>query len=110
MQLKRLFSNLLQNALQYTSKGGTVIVSLVKLERLVAINVQDNGIGIAPEHLTLIFNRFWRADQARSQREGGLGLGLAIANAIARTHGGDIIVTSEVGVGSCFQVRLPLAS
>lgn len=110
IQLKRLFSNLLQNALQYTSKGGTVIVSLVKLERLVAINVQDNGIGIAPEHLTLIFNRFWRADQARSQREGGLGLGLAIANAIARTHGGDIIVTSEVGVGSCFQVRLPLAS
>ncbi|WP_442947949.1 ATP-binding protein [Nostoc sp.] len=55
-------------------------------------------------------NRFWRADQARSQREGGLGLGLAIADAIARTHGGDITVNSEVGVGSCFQVRLPLVS
>ncbi|WZF19937.1 HAMP domain-containing sensor histidine kinase [Nostoc sp. UHCC 0302] len=110
IQLKRLFSNLLQNALYYTPKGGTVIVSLVQLERLVAINVQDTGIGIAPEHLPLIFNRFWRADQARSQREGGLGLGLAIADAIARTHGGDITVTSEVGVGSCFQVRLPLAS
>lgn len=110
IQLKRLFSNLLQNALHYTPKGGTVIVSLVKLERLVAINVQDNGIGILPEHIPLIFNRFWRADQARNQREGGLGLGLAIADAIARTYGGDITVTSEIGVGSCFQVRLPLAS
>ncbi len=110
IQLKQLFSNLLQNALHYTPKGGTVIVSLVQLERLVAINVQDTGIGVAPEHIPLIFNRFWRADQARSQREGGLGLGLAIALAIARTHGGDITVTSEVGVGSCFQVRLPLAS
>ncbi|MEH1907709.1 MAG: ATP-binding protein [Nostoc sp.] len=110
IQLKRLFFNLLQNALHYTPKGGTVIVCLVKLERLVVINVQDTGIGIAPEHIPLIFNRFWRADQARSQREGGVGLGLAIADAIARTHGGDIIVTSEVGVGSCFQVRLPLAS
>ncbi|MBD2409411.1 two-component sensor histidine kinase [Nostoc calcicola FACHB-389] len=110
IQLKRLFSNLLQNALHYTPKGGTVMVSLVKLERLVAINVQDTGIGIAPEHIGLVFNRFWRADQARSQREGGLGLGLAIADAIARTHGGDITVTSEIGVGSCFQVRLPLAS
>ncbi|MEH2272108.1 MAG: HAMP domain-containing sensor histidine kinase [Nostoc sp.] len=110
IQLKRLFSNLLQNALHYTPKGGTVIVSLVKLERFVAINVQDTGIGVAPEQIPLIFNRFWRADQARNQREGGLGLGLAIALAIARTHGGDIIVTSEIGVGSCFQVRLPLAS
>ncbi|MBH8566401.1 sensor histidine kinase [Nostoc sp. CENA67] len=110
IQLKRLFSNLLQNALHYTPRGGTVIVSLMKLERLVAINVQDTGIGIASEHIPLIFNRFWRADQARSQREGGTGLGLAIADAIARTHGGDITVTSEVGVGSCFQVRLPLAS
>ncbi len=110
IQLKRLFSNLLQNALYYTPKGGTIRVSLVKLERLVAINVQDNGIGIAPEQIPLIFNRFWRADRARNQREGGVGLGLAIAQAIARTHGGDITVTSEVGVGSCFQVRLPLAS
>ncbi|MBC1239774.1 cell wall metabolism sensor histidine kinase WalK [Nostoc sp. 2RC] len=110
IQLKRLFSNLLQNALQYTPKGGTVIVSLVKLERLIAINVQDTGIGIAAEQIPLIFHRFWRADLARSQREGGTGLGLAIAQAIAKTHGGGIIVTSEVGVGSCFQVRLPLAS
>lgn len=110
IQLKRLFFNLLQNALHYTPKGGTVIVSLAKLERLIVINVQDTGIGVSPEHIPLIFNRFWRADQARSQREGGVGLGLAIADAIARTHGGDIIVTSEVGVGSCFQVRLPLAS
>jgi signal transduction histidine kinase len=109
-QIKRLFSNLLQNALHYTSSGGSVIVSVVKLERLIVINIQDTGIGIAPEHIPLIFNRFWRANQARSRREGGLGLGLAIALAIARTHRGDITVTSEVGVGSRFQVRLPLAN
>jgi signal transduction histidine kinase len=110
IQLKRLFSNLLQNALQYTPQGGTVIVSLVKLEQSAVISIQDTGIGIASEHIPLIFNRFWRADQARSQREGGVGLGLAIAHAIARTHGGDITVTSEIGVGSCFLVRLPLPS
>ncbi len=110
IQLKRLFSNLLQNALHYTPEGGSVIVSLVKLEHLVVITFQDTGIGIAPEHLTLIFDRFWRADQARSRREGGVGLGLAIVLAIATTHGGDISVTSEIGVGSCFQVRLPLFS
>ncbi|BAY64686.1 histidine kinase [Calothrix brevissima NIES-22] len=109
LQLKRLFSNLLQNAIDYTPNGGTVTVSLVKLERLVTINIKDTGIGIAAEHIPLIFNRFWREDKARTQREGGLGLGLAIAEAIAKTHGGDITVSSEVGVGSCFGVSLPLS-
>ena len=71
------------------------------------VNVKDTGIGIAPEHLKQVFERLWRADQARSYRDGGSGLGLAIAQSIAHKHGGLISVTSEIGVGSCFTVRLP---
>lgn len=106
--IRRLFSNLLENALQYTPDQGRVTISLVSLDRFVVISVEDTGVGIAPEHIPLIFNRFWRADQARSHREEGSGLGLAIAQAIAQYHGGEITVTSQVGVGSCFQVRLPV--
>jgi signal transduction histidine kinase len=105
-QLKRLFSNLLENAIKYTMTEGIVSVSLVKRDRYVFVHVNDTGIGIAPEHLPLVFHRFWRADQARNRREGGVGLGLAIAQAIAYTHGGEITVKSQIGVGSCFQVRL----
>lgn len=106
VELKRLFSNLLENALQYTPTGGTVSVGVVRRDRFVFVSVNDTGIGIAPEDIPLVFNRFWRADKARSHREGGLGLGLAIAAAIAHTHGGEITVKSQVGVGSSFQVRL----
>lgn len=111
-QLRRLFVNLLENALYYTPLGGTVRVSIDPLDAShdsVLIQIQDTGIGIAPEHLAHVFDRFWRADQARNRREGGSGLGLAIAQAIAQAHGGMITVTSQLGVGSCFQVELPLA-
>ena len=74
------------------------------------VSVEDTGIGIAPEHISLVFNRFFRADKARNRRSEGLGLGLAIAQAIAQSHGGEIIVSSQLGVGSCFQVRLPVVS
>ncbi|MGK7892595.1 MAG: sensor histidine kinase [Xenococcus sp. (in: cyanobacteria)] len=107
-QLTRLFSNLLQNALQYTSEGGNVTLELYKQSRSAIVNIKDTGIGISPEQLPHIFDRFWRADKARSRREGGTGLGLAIVKAIAQSHGGKISVTSNVNVGSCFQVRLPL--
>lgn len=106
-QLTRLFSNLLENALQYTSPKGTVVLSMSNLERSVIVSVEDTGIGIAPEDLPKVFHRFWRADKARSRREGGLGLGLAIARAIAQRHGGEIALSSQAGVGSCFKVRLP---
>jgi len=109
-KLQRLFSNLLENALQYTPTGGNITISLVSFDRFVVISVEDTGIGIAPEHIPLVFNRFWRADQARSHREEGSGLGLAIAQAIAQFHGGEITLSSQVGVGSCFQVRLPVVS
>lgn len=104
-QLKRLFANLLGNALKYTPAEGKVVVSLFRQNRFIFVFVKDTGIGISKEQLELIFDRFWRADRAR-KREGGTGLGLAIAQAIAQLHGGKITVESKVGVGSCFKVRL----
>ena len=110
VQLSRLVSNLLENALQYTLPGGQVILTLTKYSRFGIVSVKDTGIGIEQENLPYVFDRFWRADKARSRREGGTGLGLAIAQAIAKRHGGKITVTSEVDVGSCFQVRLPVCN
>ncbi|MGK7953207.1 MAG: sensor histidine kinase [Xenococcaceae cyanobacterium] len=107
-QLNRLFSNLVENALQYTPPGGIVNVSLSKQNRFALVSVEDTGIGIAPEQLPCVFDRFWRADKARTRREGGTGLGLSIANAIAQSHGGKISVTSQINEGSCFQVRIPV--
>ncbi len=107
-ELTRIFSNLLENALQYTPKNGAVTLNTSSFDRLVVVSIADTGIGIAPEHLSLVFNRFWRADKARSYRNSGTGLGLAIAQSIAHSHGGEITVSSQLGVGSCFQVRLPV--
>jgi two-component system, OmpR family, manganese sensing sensor histidine kinase len=108
-RLNRLFSNLLENGLQYTPPGGTVKLTLGRINRFAIVSVEDTGMGIAPEKLKLVFERFWRADRARSYRSGGQGLGLSIAQAIAQQHEGEITVSSEEGVGSCFRVRLPLA-
>ena len=107
-QLSRLFSNLLENALKYTEAGGSVTLSLGKSRGNAVISVTDTGIGIAAEYLPFVFQRFWRSEQARSQQQEGLGLGLAIAQAIARQHGGEITVSSKLGVGTCFRGRLPL--
>lgn len=107
--LKRLFTNLVTNALYYSPPGGTVTLTSQEENGWAVVQVQDTGIGIAAEHLPFVFDRFWRADQARVQREGGSGLGLAIAQAIAHRYGGEITVTSELGKGSCFQVTLPTA-
>jgi len=107
IQLNRLFSNLIENALKYTVEGGKVEIRISREGHYLRVNVHDTGIGIAPEHIKNIFDRFWRADEARTYRAGGSGLGLAIAQVIAKNHGGSISVTSKVGVGSCFTVRLP---
>ncbi|MFB2919132.1 MULTISPECIES: sensor histidine kinase [Aerosakkonema] len=109
VKLVRLFANLLENALQYTPAGGTVTLTMKNVDKYVVISVEDTGIGIAPFDLKSVFDRFWRADKARSRRQGGQGMGLTIAQAIAQFHGGEITVSSEVGVGSSFRVRLPLA-
>ncbi|MGK7884921.1 MAG: sensor histidine kinase [Crocosphaera sp.] len=105
--LTRLFSNLLYNALNYTPEKGVVLVFLEQDNRYVKVFVHDTGVGIAAEDVPRIFERFWRADQARHSG-GGTGLGLSIAQAIAHSHQGIITVESKLGHGSCFQVSLPI--
>jgi two-component system, OmpR family, manganese sensing sensor histidine kinase len=107
-QLSRLFSNLVENAIQYTPEGGKVIVSVQQENQKAIVTVEDTGIGISKEQLKLVFERFWRSDAARTLRKTGTGLGLAIVKAIANAHGGEIQVSSQVGKGTCFQVCLPL--
>jgi two-component system, OmpR family, manganese sensing sensor histidine kinase len=108
-QLKRLFSNLLENAMKYTNAGGVVKLVLEKQKQFAIVRVEDTGIGISEEYQPLVFQRFWRADNVHAQEKDGLGLGLAICQAIVQKHLGKIKVYSKVGVGSCFQVYLPLA-
>ncbi|MEG3440085.1 HAMP domain-containing sensor histidine kinase [Pannus brasiliensis CCIBt3594] len=109
-QFSRLFGNLLENAIQYTPSGGRVRLRVFRENQSAVVTVEDTGIGIASEHLSRVFDRFWRADRARAYREGGTGLGLAIVRAIVHQHGGQIHVTSQEGKGSCFRVSLPLAN
>lgn len=106
-QLNRVFANLIENALRYTPDHGNVDIQTYSSNHQVKISVQDTGIGIAPQHLERVFDRFWQAAQSRSHKTGGSGLGLAIAQAIVQQHGGSITVTSELGKGSCFTVQLP---
>jgi signal transduction histidine kinase len=106
-QLKRLFANLLNNALYYTPAKGTVLVSVQCFANTATIDIEDTGMGIASDSLSSIFERFWRSEEARAGRKNGSGLGLAIAQSIAQAHGGRIEVTSQLGIGSRFRVRLP---
>lgn len=108
--LERLFLILMDNAVKYTQPGGQVTVSLVISKDFAAVEVRDTGIGIASEDLPHIFERFYRAEKARSREFGGIGLGLSIGRWIAEAHGGIIEVESNVGRGSVFRVRLPLSN
>ena len=105
-QLKRLFTNLLENAINYTSIQGIIEITNRRLGSHLYVSVKDTGVGIALDNLEKVFDRFWRADESRTYNCGGSGLGLAIAQAIAKKHGGLITVKSELGIGSCFTVRL----
>jgi two-component system, OmpR family, manganese sensing sensor histidine kinase len=107
-ELERLFSNLLENAVKYTDAEGKITLAMHKCKQNIVVSVDDTGIGIPRQYSTFIFQRFWRAEQARSQDQDGFGLGLAIAQTIAKQHGGEITVSSQLGVGSSFQVHLPL--
>lgn len=107
-QITRALTNLIQNALQYTPEGGQVSVNAQTDHQHIQIMVKDTGIGIAPEQLPNVFERFWRADAARTHDQGGSGLGLAITQAIVQQHGGSISVTSQPEQGSCFTVKLPI--
>lgn len=108
--LRRLMLILIDNAVKYTPERGTVGISLRNSNGTANIHVTDTGIGIPEADRAHIFERFYRADTARSRDSGGAGLGLSIALWIARAHNGDITVQSSEGQGSCFSVRLPLAN
>ncbi len=109
-QLKQVLVALLDNALKYTPYEGSVSLSLSTLANQAIIKVSDTGIGIAPDDLPHIFERFYRADHARSREHGGSGLGLAIVQSIVQEHQGTIEVESTPGKGSIFTVSLPVAS
>jgi signal transduction histidine kinase len=108
VKLRQLFINILENAVRYTPADGHISVSLVKQESDAVISISDTGIGISPEHLPHIFERFYRVDKARARADGGVGLGLAIAKIIAESHKGNIEVESEVGKGTTFTISLPV--
>jgi signal transduction histidine kinase len=107
-KLDQLVANLVGNAIKYTPDGGTITLSLFQDREWARLDVADTGIGISPEHLPHIFDRFYRVDRARSRAGGGTGLGLAIVKGIALQHGGKVTVTSETGKGSTFTVWLKL--
>jgi signal transduction histidine kinase len=102
--LIRLFVNLLDNAIKYTECGGITVRTTIGNDSTTTI-IADTGIGIAIDQLPRIFDRFYRVDTSRTTH--GAGLGLAIAQDIARAHGGTIAVQSAIGVGTTFTVRLP---
>ncbi|HYK82802.1 MAG TPA: ATP-binding protein [Gemmatimonadales bacterium] len=110
-RIRQLILNLLTNAVKYTPAGGTVRLELGRADGRVTLTVADTGIGIAPGDLPHIFDRFWRADSARTRRgeRAGSGLGLAICKWIAEAHGGQIDVVSRPGRGTTFTVTLPRA-
>jgi len=111
VRLRQLFLNLITNAIKYTSRGGSVEVTLRRRDGEVQLAVKDSGIGIAAADLPYVFERFWRADRARSRmsERGGFGLGLAISQWIAQAHGGNLTVQSRLHRGSTFTVSLPIA-
>jgi len=110
-RLIQVVLNLVENAVRYTNPGGRVSVTVEARQDQALLSVRDTGIGIAPEHLPHLFERFYRADPAR-RRTGGSssGLGLAIVEWVVHAHGGTVSVESQLGQGSCFTVMLPLAS
>lgn len=101
-------ANLVDNAIAYSPEGTTVTIATRRSGERVEISVSDEGIGIAPEDQTRIFERFYRVDRARSRATGGTGLGLAIVKHIATNHGGMVAVRSTVGEGSRFTLSLPV--
>jgi two-component system phosphate regulon sensor histidine kinase PhoR len=105
--MNQVFGNLIENALKYGKAGQRIRVGARLLESEVEFTVQDFGPGIASEHLSRIFERFYRIDKARSRESGGTGLGLAIVKHIVQAHGGRIRAESELGAGAQFHFTLP---
>ena len=106
-RLRQVFVNLIENGIKYSPEGEVVLVTAVRHWQQISISVTNKGAGISPEQIPHLFERFYRADDARARTTGGFGLGLAIAKAIVEAHGGTITVKSDSGEGSTFIVHLP---
>jgi signal transduction histidine kinase len=110
VRLRQILNNLVSNAVKFTSEGYVRITAQhVPDERVVTVSVEDTGIGIAPEHIEVIFERFRQVDGSSSRRAGGTGLGLNITKRLVEMHGGRIWVESELGKGSKFSFTMPVA-
>lgn len=108
-RIGQLFGNLIENAIKYNVPQGQVTVTARQQRHLALIRVRDTGIGIAPQHLERLFERFYRVDTSRSREIGGTGLGLSIVKHLAALYHGEVSVESQVGKGTTFTVRLPLS-
>jgi heavy metal sensor kinase len=108
--LQQVMVNLIDNAIKYTHESGAVEVRVRSENNKAVFEVSDNGAGIPPHAIAHVFERFYRADKARSRASGGVGLGLSIVKAICAAHGAEISVSSEERRGSCFRVELPTAA
>jgi two-component system phosphate regulon sensor histidine kinase PhoR len=107
VRLDQMLTNLVDNAVKFNTKTGSVIVGFEQKNEKNIISIADTGEGISAEHLQRIFERFYRTDRARSREIGGTGLGLAIVKHLARLHGGEVSVNSVLGKGSTFSIELP---
>jgi len=107
VRLEQMLTNLIDNAIKFNRRGGKVTVEFTTGDGRDVISVADTGEGILPEHSQRIFERFYRADRARSREIGGTGLGLAIVKHLARLHGGEVFVNSNLGSGTTFRIELP---
>ena len=108
LRLDQVLSNLLENAVKYTEPGGQIRLCASCAGGQMEFRVEDSGLGIPPADLPHIFERFYRADKARTREQGGTGLGLSIVKHIAQTHGGSVTAESKYGVGTTIIVRLPV--
>lgn len=106
-RLKQILTNLISNAIAYTGIGGKIEVTVTQTLTEAIIEVKDNGMGIPEDELDRIFERFYRVDKARSRNSGGTGLGLSIVKYLVENFNGTIEVTSKLGLGTIFTVRLP---
>lgn len=107
-RIEQVFLNLLDNAVKFTPKGGKILVNACLDGDFIRVDVRDNGIGIADEHIPRLFERFYRVDKDRSRELGGTGLGLAIVKHIVLAHQGKVAVTSKIADGTTFSVFLPI--
>jgi len=107
--MTQVIYNVIDNAIKYTPRGGSVHTSLTRVGKKAIIRISDTGIGIPAADLPHIFDRFYRVDKARSRATGGTGLGLSIVKQMVILHGGTISAASEEGKGTTFTIELPLS-